>query len=236
MVPPARFRESGNRLLDSLPHDEYRELEPRLQRVALATGQVVHDVEYDVDYVHFPTTAILSLLTILRHDDPFESAAIGHDGFVGLAATLGVVASPHRVICHLAGESIRMPLRTFLEALQRGPELSRLLRLYAAYALRDAGQWGACNALHTVEQRACRWLLMAHDRAEGDKFPMTQERLARILGVRRQGVTAAAGALQHVGILAYRRGTVTVRDRMRLEEAACACYAEARAYYGRVMA
>ena len=160
---------------------------------------------------------------------------MGREGFVGLAAALGVEASPHRAMCQMAGESLRLPVGPFLEALGRGPGLPRLLHRYVAFSLRLVGQGVACNALHPIEARASRWLLMIHDQAGRDEFPMTQEFLAYMLGVRRQTVTVVAGALQNAGLIGYRRGVITVLDRPRLEEAACECYASMRSYYRRIV-
>ncbi|MCA1685021.1 MAG: Crp/Fnr family transcriptional regulator, partial [Planctomycetia bacterium] len=191
--------------------------------------------ETEVTHVHFPTTALLSLLAVLEEDDPVEAATVGREGFVGIAAGLGVMESPHRVICQMAGDSLRMPVRPFLVAMARGKALAHLLHRYVAFSLRNTAQGIACNALHTVEARASRWLLMIHDQAGRDEFPLTHEFLAFMLGVRRQGVTVVAGALQSAGLIQYRRGVVTVLDRHGLEEAACECYAAARGYYERVV-
>jgi hypothetical protein len=160
---------------------------------------------------------------------------VGREGFVGLAVSLGVEASPHRVMCQMAGDSLRLPVRPYLEALERGPALTRLIHRYIAFSLRSIGQTIACNTLHPVEARASRWLLVIHDQAGRDEFPMTQEFLAFMLGVRRQTVTVVAGALQSAGLIDYRRGVIVVRDRARLEQAACECYATLRGYYERVV-
>ena len=188
-----RLRDCGNLLLDQLPAADFDALEPSLQRVSLTLKQVVHEFDADVAHIHFPTTALMSLMTVLEEDDPVEAATVGREGFIGLAAALGVEASPHRAMCQMAGESLRLPVGPFLEALGRGPGLTRLLHRYVAFSLRLVGQGVACNALHPIEARASRWLLMIHDQARRDEFPMTQEFLAYMLGVRRQTVTVVAG-------------------------------------------
>jgi CRP-like cAMP-binding protein len=231
-----KLRESGNDLLDRLPDEEFDALEPILQRVSLSLKQIVHPFDVDVTHVHFPTTALVSLLLVLEEDDPVETTTVGREGFVGVAVALGVESSPHRVICQLQGESLRLPVRSFLEALRRGPGLTRLIDRYVAFVLRSTGQSVACNALHAVEARASRWLLMSHDQAGRDEFPMTQEFLAVMLGVRRQTVTVVAGALQNAGLIDFHRGVIHILDRPRLEEAACECYATIRGYYQRVIA
>ena len=231
-----RLRDSGNLLLDQLTDADFETLEPSLQRVSLALRQIVHEFEADVAHIYFPTTALMSLMTVLEEDDPIEAATVGREGFVGLAQALGVEASPHVAMCQMAGESLRVPVRPFLEVLGRRPGLTRLLHRYVAFSLRLVGQGVACNALHPIEARASRWLLMVHDQARRDEFPLTQEFLAYMLGVRRQTVTVVAGALQNAGLIGYRRGVITVVDRPRLEEAACECYASMRGYYRRIVA
>lgn len=229
------LRDSGNVLLDRLPAEEYDLLAPMLQKVSLTLRQVVHQADADIAHVHFPTTSLISLMMVLQEDDPVETATVGRDGFVGLSVWLGVDASPHRAICQMGGESLRVPIRPFMEALARGPELARLIRRYTAFSYIATGQGIACNTLHTVEARASRWLLTIRDQAGRDEFPMTQEFLAYMLGVRRQTVTVVAGTLQSAGLISFRRGLIMVRDGPRLEEAACECYAAIRAYYGRVV-
>jgi CRP-like cAMP-binding protein len=230
-----RLRDSGNTLLDSLPGDEFGPLEPLLHRVAFTIKQVLHQFDTDVTHIYFPTSAMASLLTILEEDQPVEAMTVGRDGFIGMSAALGVEASPHRVICQMGGETLRLPLHAFLEAMKRGPELARTIHRYIAYSQRVACQALACNALHPVESRAARWLLQLHDQAPGDEFPMTQEFLAYMLGVRRQTVTVVSGTLQSAGLIAYRRGLITVLGRPRLEEASCECYSSIRGYYNRII-
>jgi len=229
------LRDTGNSLLDRLPHDEYDLLKPLLQTVGLALKQVVHEYDAEVAHVHFPTTSLMSILAVLEEDDPVETATVGKEGFIGLSMALGVSESPNRVICQMAGESLRLPIRPFAEAMAKGRGLPSLVHRYVAFSLRATGQAIACNALHTIEARAARWLLTVHDQCGRDEFVMTHEFLAYMLGVRRQTVTVVAGALQNAGLISYRRGVVHVRDRQGLEDAACECYATGRDYYGRVM-
>jgi CRP-like cAMP-binding protein len=231
MPPTPKLRDSGNDLLDRLPADEFDALQPKLQRTSLTIKQVVHQSGVDLVHVYFPTTSLISLLTVLRDDDPVEAATVGREGFVGLAASLGIMASPHRAICQMTGDSLRVPVHSFLEAMEHGPGLTRLLHRYTAFSLHSAGQSIACNSLHTVEARASRWLLRMHDQAGGDEFAMTQEFLAFMLGVRRQTVTVVAGTLQNAGLIRFRRGVMVILDRPGLEEAACECYATIRDYY-----
>jgi CRP-like cAMP-binding protein len=226
---------SGNRLLNLLSSDEFERIEPFLQRVNLTLKEVVQVFAADVAYIHFPTTALLSLLTVLEEDDPIEVMVAGHNGMIGLSVALGVVPSPHRVICQMAGESLRLPTARFLSELEYNSGLSRIIKRYTAHALRETSQTIACNALHTVEARTSRWLLMVHDQAGADQFPMTQEFMAYMLGVRRQTVTVVMGALQGAGLIAVRRGNVTIRDRLGLEEASCECYGSMKLSYERIV-
>jgi CRP-like cAMP-binding protein len=230
-----RLRDSGNDLLDQLPAEEFDPLKPFLQRVNLSLRQVIHQHEAEVTHVYFPTTGMISLLTVLEEDDPIEVATVGREGFVGLVAALGVEVSPHQAMCQMVGDCLRLPVHPFLEALRRSPALARLVHRYVAFSLRSTAQGIACNALHTVEARASRWLLIVHDQAGRDEFPLTQEFLAFMLGVRRQTVTVVAGALQSAGLIGYRRGVIVIRDRAGLEEAACECYASVRGYYDLVV-
>ena len=235
MSPDSRRPSRGNRLLDRLSDDEFDRLAPSIQTVGMTTRQVVHQYNSEVSHLYFPTTALFSLLVIMEDDDPVEAATVGKEGFVGLAASMGVEISPHRVICQMNGESLQIPIRPFLEAMGRDPELTELIHRYVAFSLRATTQTIACNTLHTIEARACRWLLMLHDQAGRDEFPMTQEFLAYMLGVRRQSVTVVAGSLQNAGLIAYRRGVITIRNRALIEEACCECYLSVRDYYTNVV-
>ncbi|WP_435021682.1 Crp/Fnr family transcriptional regulator [Tundrisphaera sp. TA3] len=229
------YRNIDNFILDRLPDQEYGRIAPHLRLVPLELRQVIHQIDEEMDHVYFPTTALSSLLTVLEAEDPVEAAAVGREGFIGAVAGLDLTQSPHRVICQMPGESFRLPIEAFHEALAQSPVLSRLVSRYHAYLMRYFSQGIACNALHMAEARAARWLLISHDQARADEFALTQEFLGVMLGVRRQGVTVITGVLQNAGIIAHRRGHFMVLDRGRLEEVACECYAATRAYHERVM-
>ncbi len=229
------WRNSGNNLLDQLPADEFDPLVPMLQRVNLALKQVVHPFDADVTHVYFPTTSLISLMTVLEDDNPVEAATVGREGFVGVAVSLGIEASPHQALCQMSGDSFRLPIHSFREAMGRSPRLSRLIHRYIAFMLRTTGQGIACNALHAIEARASRWLLTIHDQAIGDEFAITQEFLAYMLGVRRQTVTVVIGTLQNAGLIGARRGFINVVNRAALEESSCECYATIRGYYSRIV-
>jgi CRP-like cAMP-binding protein len=225
MRTPLRLRDTGNGLLDLLPQAEYDWLEPDLQRVSLTIKQVIQQFDTDIVYVHFPTTALASLLVVLEEDDPVEVSTVGQGGMVGQSVWLGAELIPHRVICQMSGQSFRLPARKFLEGVERGPVLLALVKKYLAFTIRDFSQTIACNTFHTVEARASRWLLLIHDQAARAEFAITQDFLAYMLGVRRQTVTVVVGALQTAGLIRVRRGFITVLDRDGLESASCECYA-----------
>src|SRR5207302_6811307 len=173
---------------------------------------------------YFPTSGMVSLTVLMEDGKEIEAGTIGNEGMIGLSVALGLDFSPNKAISQIPGEGVRIPVATFMEAMQPGGTLDRLVRRYTAYCLRYANQTVACNLLHSVEERICRWLLMCHDRAGKDEFALTHEFLAEMLGVRRQTVTVIAGKLQMASVIAYRRGVVRVLQRRSLEAASCECY------------
>ncbi len=230
-----RPRDVGNLILDRLPDEEFESIRRHLSTARFELDEIIQQFHANVTHVYFPTTAMTSVLTILEDEAHVESTTVGREGFVGIAATLGDDTSPHRVICQMEGGAIRMPVGLIRETIGSGSTLDRLTRRYSAYRLRYASQGAACNALHTIEDRACRWLLVAHDQAGGETFPVNQEFMASMLGVRRQTITVLAGSLQGAGLITYRQGIVTVIDRPLLEKSACECYATIRGYYERLV-
>lgn len=230
-----RAGDTGNHLLDALPADiaaallEHAELleEPRHQEVYPQDGRIRH--------VHFPTSAVLSTVLVARTGERSEVGTVGCEGMVGLPLYLGLDCSAGSIIVQVPGGSIRVPAAVFLRLVEQGNGLDQLMRRYTAYSLRFAGQSILCNALHSLHQRACRWLLMTGDRAGRDQFFITHELLAEMLGVRRQSVSLIAGALQRQGLIEYRRGRVTMRDRAGLEAASCECYDVIKAAYRELM-
>jgi CRP-like cAMP-binding protein len=234
MASVPRLGDSGNDLLNLLPAEEFDTLKPILQPITLKTKQILYRSHSEVSHIHFPTTALISLVTLLYEGEPVEASAVGREGFVGVAASLSVAASPHHVVCQMNGDCLRLPVQPFREAMARCPGLSRAVQRYIAYSLRTAYQTVACNAKHSAEARASRWLLLIHDQARGGDFPMTQKFLSHMLGMRRQTVSGVAAALQDAGLIHYRRGIITVLDRPGLERTACECYATLRDYYSYV--
>lgn len=225
-----RIEVTGNRLLDQLTADEFNRLASHLEPVSLAYKQMVHRPGEPHQEVLFPISGMLSLLVALEEGREVEVAMIGNEGLVGAFALLGVEASPYRVIAQAPTEALRMDMATFQRVLDRLPRLEGLVRRFLAVTLHNAHQLIACNALHPIHARLCRWLLMAHDRQGPECCRLTHEFLAEMLGVRRQTVTAASRDLQKREIVSAHRGSLKILNRAGLENAACECYRSIRAF------
>lgn len=226
---------TGNRLLDHLPRAERDPLLAGAETVRMRRGEEVCEQGVRIPDAYFPTSGVVSVVVRMEDGKHVEAATIGNEGMVGMSVLLGLDFNPFTVIVQVPGEAYRVPAEVFVEVLDSGEALDRLARRYAAFRLGQAGQTIACNALHSVEERTCRWLLMAHDRAGRDEFLMTHEFLAEMLGIRRQSVTVTAGLLQRAGLITYRRGVVQVEDRPGLERATCECYNVSRSLYERLV-
>jgi CRP-like cAMP-binding protein len=221
-----------NRLLAALPPEDLARLWPRLEPVELALRQVLHAPEEPIGAVYFPETGYVSRLAPMEDGDSAEVGLIGLEGMVGLAVLLGADCDSFEVMVQVPGTALRMDAGAFREALDRIPSLRSLLNRYVLAHFEQVARTGACNGRHNTDQRLARWLLMAHDRVEGDDFPMTHEFMSMMLGVRRAGVTVAAKTLQKAGMIRYERGRIEITDRPGLEAASCECYGIARrAYY-----
>ncbi|MBA2585028.1 MAG: Crp/Fnr family transcriptional regulator [Chthoniobacterales bacterium] len=217
-----------NRLLNGLPPPALRRLRKHLKEVTLSRRDSLHEPGKPFRFVYFPETAMASLLTVLKDGTQTEVASIGREGMVGLPAFLGAKRSARRAICQMPGTAWRLSAAELVRQTHRGGPLSDLLHRYAQALFTQMAQLATCNRLHTIEQRCCCWLLMTHDRVEGDEFYVTHEFLSEMLGARRSGVTVIAGTLQRAGLISYTRGRVTILDRRGLEKAACECYAIVR--------
>jgi CRP-like cAMP-binding protein len=181
-----------------------------------------------IDHVYFPEVGVASLIIDVEPDMAIEVATIGPEGFVGTSVMLGVDQTPIRAFPQIAGEALRLPAAVLKSEVSRSGKLCDLTRAYVEALFEQTAQTAACNRIHSIEKRCARWLLMTHDRVEGNKFSLTQEFLAEMLGVRRASVTEAAGALQQQGCIRYSRGVIEIVDRARLELASCSCYAAMR--------
>jgi CRP-like cAMP-binding protein len=178
---------------------------------------------------------MFSLVILMRDGQAVEAGTVGNEGMVGLPVFLGAETSPHRAFSQIPGEALRMRAKDFMEELERDGPLRRRLGLYNQALMNQMAYSVACNRLHSVEERMCRWLLMCNDRVGADQFPLTQEFLAQMLGVRRPSVTVVAGVLQKAGLIAYARGRVVILDRPRLEAASCECYQVVREEFDRLL-
>jgi CRP-like cAMP-binding protein len=226
---------TGNRLLDRLPRKEYKNLLPQLETISLAQEEEVCHQYSRLSHVYFPTNGVFSTVIRMVEGERIAATAIGKEGMVGVEAVLGLDFSPITTVPLVPGECLRLPVPSLSQVVKPGRELDELLRRYAAYSLRNAQQSVACNALHSVEERMCRWLLMTQDRAGKDEFEFTHELLAATLGVRRQSVSVVAGTLQEAGFSAYRRGVMRIVGRAGLEAASCGCYRVTETLYDRIM-
>jgi CRP-like cAMP-binding protein len=225
-----------NKLLAALPEDVYRRLEPALSTVALSLKDVLYEADQAIAHAHFPLSGVMSLVLTMKDGTTVEVGAVGNEGFVGLPVFLGDDTSPMKALCQVPGDVVRMPVDAFRQEISAGDGiLRRVVAKYAHALINQVSQSVACNHLHTVEQRLARWLLMTHDRVGKDEFPVTQEFIAQMLGVRRPSVTIAAGLLEKAKLIGYKRGHVTVIDRQGLEAATCECYANVRREYERLL-
>ena len=224
-----------NRLLAALPHDEYGHLLPQLQKVSFDLGQVVYEFGGHLDYVYFPTTAIVSLLYTMENGASAEMGLTGNDGVVGIALFMGGGTMPNRAVVQSAGGALRMKARVLQNEFARGGKFQHVLLRYTQALITQISQTAVCNRLHSVEQQLCRWLLLSHDRVKVDELIMTQELIADMLGVRREGVTVAAGRLQDSGAIKYVRGRIRILDRQKLEESVCECYRVVKDEFDRLL-
>jgi CRP-like cAMP-binding protein len=224
-----------NRLLAALSGDEYKRLHPRLQPVAFSLGEVVYEFGGHLDYVFFPTTSIVSLLYTMENGTSAEMGLTGNDGVVGIALFMGGGTMPNRAVVQSAGGALRMKANVLQDEFARGGRFQQLLLRYTQALITQISQTAVCNRLHTVEQQLCRWLLLSHDRVKADELIMTQELIADMLGVRREGVTVAAGRLQDSGAISYVRGHIKILDRKKLEETVCECYRVVKDEFDRLL-
>jgi len=218
----------ANRLLAALPRAAYRRLAPGLAPATLVFGEVLYEPGAAIRDVYFPSGSVVSLLTVVDDRSALEVGLVGHEGMVGIPLALGIGVSPVRALVQGGGSALRMSAARLRTSLRVSPALRRGLHRYAAALMAQITQTAACNRFHRVEARLARWLLMTRDRVGKEKFHLTQEFLAHMLGVRREGVTGAASALQRRGLIGYRRGDIHIADHAGLEAAACGCYALVR--------
>jgi len=225
----------ANHLLGALPPDVSERLRPHLELVPMPLGEALYESGGQLNHVYFPTTAIVSLLYVMENGASAEIAIVGNEGVVGIALFLGGETMPNRAVVQSAGHAYRLRGHLFKQEIKRCWDLQRLLLRYTSALLTQMGQTAVCNRHHSVDQQLCRWLLLSLDRLATNELAMTQELIANMLGVRREGVTEAAGKLQSAGLIHYSRGHITVLDRPGLEARVCECYEVVRKEFHRLL-
>jgi CRP-like cAMP-binding protein len=225
----------GNRILDSLPAIEASQIGPLLSDGFVTQGTIIYESGVELERVYFPTTCSLSAVTLMKDGTGVEIGSIGNEGMGGVQAALGVLRIPNEMVCQIEGRALHMDVASFCGALASMPALRRRIAFYTQSMLNFMAQSVACNRLHSLPERCARWLLMTRDRVGGDEFYLTQEYLAYMLGVRRSGVTIAAGTLQHAGMIEYKRGNIKILEGDALESTACECYRVVRDEFERLL-
>lgn len=224
-----------NHLLAALPAEEFARLEAELELVPMPLGEVLYESGGQLQHVFFPTTSIVSLLYVMENGASAEIAIVGNEGILGISLFMGGDTTPSRAVVQSGGHGYRLKAHLLKREFQRaGPVMDLLLR-YTQALITQMAQTAVCNRHHSIEQQLCRWLLLSLDRLSSFELTMTQELIANMLGVRREGVTEAAGKLQRAGIIRYRRGRITVIDRERLEQRACECYGVVKTEFERLL-
>lgn len=224
-----------NRLLAALPDSDYQRLLPSLELVSLKLGEVLYEADDRQPYIYFPTSCIVSLLYIMEDGSSAEIAVAGYEGLVGIALFMGGGSTPSRAVVQSAGDAYRLRASVLQEEFDNGGELQHLALRYTQALITQMAQTAVCNRHHSVAQQLCRWLLLSLDRLPSTNLTMTQELIANMLGVRREGVTEAAGRLQKAGVITYHRGHIDVLDRAELERRVCECYAVVKREYDRLL-
>lgn len=224
-----------NRLLAALPQTEWQSWGPKLEHVKLSLGDVLYESGGPQSHVYFPADSIVSLLYVMENGASAEIAVVGNEGVVGISLFMGGESTSSRAVVQSAGDAYRVKARIIKDAFNEAGPLLHLLLRYTQALITQMAQTAVCNRHHSLDQQLCRWLLLSLDRLEGNELHMTQELMANMLGVRREGVTAAALKLQSAGLIRYARGRVRVLDRTGLEERTCECYAVVKREYDRLL-
>jgi CRP-like cAMP-binding protein len=231
---PIRYDPKLNHLLAALPEDEWARWLPQMELVEMPLGQVLFESGVALTHVYFPTTAIVSLLYVMEDGASAEIAVVGHEGIVGVSLFMGGESTTNRAVVQSAGWGYRLKAHVIKTEFNRSPVLHLLLR-YTQALITQMAQTAACNRHHSLDQQLCRWLLLSLDRLDGSELVMTQELIANMLGVRREGVTESALKLQRAGLIKYARGHISVLDRAGIENLACECYAVVKNEYDRLL-
>ena len=221
---PEPYQQQQNRLLAVLPAADFQRLAADLELTPAPFGQILYESGSRLPYVYFPTTSIVSLLYVMENGSSAEIAVVGNDGIIGLALFMGGETMPNQAVIQSAGHAYRLDGNCLKRELRRVGALHYLLLRYTQALLTQMSQTAVCNRHHSLDQQLCRWLLLRLDRLSSNQLKITQESIANMLGVRREGVTEAAGNLQKAGLIRYRRGHIAVLDRPGLETRVCECY------------
>jgi CRP-like cAMP-binding protein len=222
---PERHEPRENHILDSLPAEERERLFPHLTLVEMPLGMVLYESGEALRHIYFPTDSIVSLLYVMKDGASAEIAIVGNEGAIGVSLFMGGETTPSRAIVQSAGFAYRLTGRRLKLEFERHGQMLHVLLRYTQSLITQMAQTAVCNRHHSVDQQLCRWLLLSLDRLPSNRLNMTQELIANMLGVRREGVTGAAGKLQGLGVIRYSRGHITVVDRPKLEKLSCECYA-----------
>ena len=224
-----------NHLLAALPTAEFERIAPHLELIAMPLGEVLYESSGQLQHVYFPTTAIVSMHYVMENGASSEIAGVGNEGVLGVSLFMGGNTTPSRAIVQTAGHGYRLKAQLLMEEFKRGGVTQHLLLRYTQALMTQVSQTAVCNRHHSVEQQLCRWLLLTLDRLPSYELTMTQELIATMLGVRREGITEAAGHLQKAGFIRYRRGHITVLDRAGLESRVCECYGVVKKEHDRLL-
>ena len=225
----------ANKVLAALSQKCYRRLAPDLEVVQLPIGKILYHPKQTIKYVYFPRWAAISMVNILEDGSMVEVGVIGREGMLGASLLSGDDLSPHQAIVQIADGGWRLKAAVFKHEIENNGELSRIARRYLQALFTQVAQTASCNRMHPIGRRLARWILLMHDRVESDTLPLTHEFIATMLGARRAGVTLAAGSLQAANRIRYNRGTVTILDRKKLEDASCECHKIVRDEYDRLL-
>lgn len=235
MLAPANSSAAlKNHLLAALPEDEFARLYPKLEAVSLSLDDIIYDSGEPINYVYFPTTAIVSLFFTSKDGVTVEVGMHGNDGAVGVALIMGSDSMPYQAVVQSAGGAFRMKAQAIRDEFVLSGQLQLLLRRFTLALITQISQTAVCNRIHSIEQQVCRWLLYSHDRLQSNKLVMTHDLIAKMLGVRRESVSIAARGLQNNKLIAYARGTITILDRQGLEAGVCECYRIVKDEYERL--
>ena len=224
-----------NHLLAALPEDVWQRWKGMIEATDLKLGQVMYEPDGILPHVYFPTTSIVSLLYVMKNGAPAEIAVVGNEGLVGVSIFMGGESTPSRAVVQSAGQGFRMKSHLLKDEFAEHVPVLHLLLRYTQALITQMAQTAVCNRHHSLDQQLCRWLLLSLDRLQGDELIMTQELIANMLGVRREGVTEGATKLQEAGLIRYARGRITVLDRPGLEQRSCECYAVVKTEYDRLL-